>query len=276
MVMWESVDNDYPARKNAATMLEAIDLTQKIDETEYRSRKTALQMELKQMQRHIKGERLPMAIIIEGIDTAGKGAVIERLVDSMDPRWFSVIPYREADPWEKSLPLLYRFWVNTPPKGKIHIYDRSWYYELLMKRLKKIIKAADFFEYLNDAVSFEKTLVQNGTFVVKFWLHISKAEQKKRLKLLEKQPDLAWQAGKKQWKLHKKYDKIMLLAEELLSHTDSEISPWNIVAANDLRYARITVMNRLVETMEMILGKTFRERAMAVLQAEHLSQLSLG
>lgn len=256
-------------------MFETVDLSEKLSKEDYNQKKRVLSTELNQLQRYTKGEKIPVMVVIEGIDTSGKGAVIERIIEAMDPRWFSVVSYQEPTSIQKKQPWLMRFWLEIPPKGHIRIFDKSWYYELLMERLGKKISKAEFITKIDEIRSFERTLAEGGWHICKFYLHISKAEQKKRLKKLEKSPDLSWMAGKRQWELHKKYHKILELADELVSKTDAEYAPWNIIPTEDLRYGRIKVMERLISYMENLIGKTFREKAQQILLEEGIFHESL-
>lgn len=248
-------------------MLETLDLNRSLEKSEYKKLKKSYENELFMLQRHIRGEKIPLMIVIEGLETAGKGSVIEKLVDPLDPRGFEVIPVFPSSEDDLSRPYLYRFWMNTPAKGSIHIFDRSWYIRLLYGRVFGDVKKKEWRQIANDIRNFERTLSDNGTYILKFWLHISQKQQKKRLKKLSKSPEERYRVGKQQLKENKKYDKFIELAEEMMLITGTSWAPWNLVSTENLRWGRIEVMKRIVESMESLVGNAFREKALEYLQS---------
>lgn len=245
-------------------MLEMLDLKGKssIPKEEYKARKKKIAQDLFMLQKYLKGEKIPVIILFEGLEAAGKGSVIEFMAESMDPRGFKVFPVLEPDEKEKSKPFLYRFWIDTPAKGFIHIFDRSWYMHVLEDRVRKKTGKKECHIAFDEINQFERTLKDNGTYVIKFWLHISEKEQKKRLKKMEKSREHRWRVGKKEWRQHKNYSKYIYSAEDMFAATNTSWSPWHLISTEDVDRGKLEVLEKIVLFMEKIVGKAFREKAL--------------
>jgi AMP-polyphosphate phosphotransferase len=235
-------------------MLEQIDLNQKLDKKTYRHLKPFLRSRLYALQSTSWDDRLPVLIVIEGWDAAGKGASIRALTQSLDPRGFKLYPIRAARAYEKNFPWLWRFWRKLAARGEWAIFDGSWYSRVLVERVEGLTSEKTWRRAYRDIVHFERTLADDGYLILKFWLHISKREQKRRFKKLGKDPLTAWQVTPEDWEHHSKYDDYLQAVEDMLEQTDTEWGPWTIVEATNHRYARTKMLKSIIKTLEPRLG----------------------
>jgi polyphosphate:AMP phosphotransferase len=231
-------------------MLEKIDLSRKIPKDTYKKTVDELELRLGALQRDARERGIPLIVVFEGWDAAGKGTLINRLLLALDPRGFSVHPINPPNQEERMRPFLWRFWTKTPERGRIAIFDRSWYGRVLVERVEKIVKKRLWSHAYNEIRSFERQLADDGCVIVKFFLHIAKKEQKKRFRKLQRDPTTAWKVDKGDWKRHKKYGKYLLAVEDMLSKTDTAHGPWTIVEAHDRRFAAVKVFATVVEALE--------------------------
>ena len=231
-------------------MLEQVDLSKKIEKEEYKVVVPDLELRLGELQREAKNLNIPVLIIFEGLDAAGKGTLINRLIQTFDPRGCVVHPISAPNEEEQLRPFLWRFWTKTPAKGRIAVFDRSWYGRVLVERVDKIVKKSDWKRAYNEITSFERQLVNDGTLIIKFFLHISQKEQKKRFKKLQSSPATAWKVTKEDWKHHKQYHKYLEATEEMLAKTDTGFAPWTIIESHDKRFATLKVFKTVVDSIE--------------------------
>jgi AMP-polyphosphate phosphotransferase len=231
-------------------MLENIDLTQKIDKPTYKAKMKDLSDRLYFVQQGTWEAGIPVVILFEGWDAAGKGTTIHTLTDPIDPRGYKIYPIRAARTYEKKHPWLWRYWLKIPARGEWAIFDRSWYGRVLVERMEKLIDAEDWQRGYRDIVDFERNLADDGTLILKFLLHISKKEQKKRFEKLSADPLNAWRVSDEDWRNHKRYKKWLRVYEEMLEQTDSEWGPWTIVEATDKRHTQIKVYETIINAIE--------------------------
>ncbi len=235
-------------------MLENIDLTQKIDKETYKQRMRDLSERLYFVQQGSWEKGVPVAILFEGWDAAGKGTTIHKLTDPIDPRGFKIYPIRAARTYEKKHPWLWRFWLKIPARGEWAIFDRSWYGRVLVERMEKLVPSEEWERAYRDIVDFERNLYDDGTLILKFFLHISKKEQKKRFEKLEADKLNAWRVTKEDWRNHKRYQKWLRVYEEMLERTETEWGPWTILPATDRRYTQVMVYETIICALEERLG----------------------
>lgn len=236
-------------------MLEKVDLTRKLVKADYRTLFPQLRQRLYDVQKTCWDALIPTVILFEGWDAAGKGTNINLLTRRLDPRGFKVYPIREARTYEKARPWLWRFWRKLPNYGEMAIFDRSWYGRVLVERVEELTPERDWRRAYRDIVEFERQIADDGYVIVKFWLHISKDEQKRRFKRIEKDPLNWWRVTPEDWDHHRKYDEYLLAVEEMLERTETEYGPWTIVEATDRRWARVRVFETVIHAMEEALSE---------------------
>lgn len=231
-------------------MLEKIDLSKTMDKKEYKKRMEVLGSKLARLQRELKSCNIPVMIVFEGFGGAGKGTQINHLIEPMDPRGFTVYSTQAETQEEQYHPFLWRFWNKTPEKGRIAIFDRSWYGKLLVERYEKKTHKKDIPGVLEDIENFEKQLTDDGTLLIKFFLTISEKEQEKRFDKLLSKEETSWRVSKADKDRNKHYEEYARMADEMLTRTDTEYAPWTIIEAHDERYAAVKILTTVVEAFE--------------------------
>lgn len=231
-------------------MLEKIDLSKTMDKKEYKRRMEVLGSKLARLQRELKSCNIPVMIVFEGFGGAGKGTQINHLIEPMDPRGFTVYSTQAETQEEQYHPFLWRFWNKTPEKGRIAIFDRSWYGKLLVERYEKKTHKKDIPGVLEDIENFEKQLTDDGTLLIKFFLTISEKEQEKRFDKLLSKEETSWRVSKADKDRNKHYEEYARMADEMLTRTDTEYAPWTIIEAHDERYAAVKILTTVVEAFE--------------------------
>ena len=235
-------------------MLEKIDLNKKISKKEYKKIFPRLRMKLYALQKASWDAEIPVIILFEGWDAAGKGTSIQNLTSKLDPRGFKLYPVRAARTYESNRPWLWRFWIKIPGKGEWAIFDRSWYGRTLVERVEGLISKRSWRRAYRDIVNFERTLADEGYLIIKFFLHISRKEQKRRFDNLIADPLTAWQVLPEDWEHHKHYDDWRLAYEETFERTETESGPWTIVEATNRRYTNLKIFQTLTNSLEMQLA----------------------
>jgi polyphosphate kinase 2 (PPK2 family) len=148
------------------------------------------------------------------------------------------------------MPWLWRFWERVPNYGEIGIFDRSWYGRVLVERVEKLVPAEIWRTAYQDILEFERVLAEDGYVIVKFFLHIRQAEQKKRFRRLEKDALQGWHVSPEDWEHYKKYDDYLVAIEEMLARTETEWGPWTIVEATNRYWSRMKVLETVSRSME--------------------------
>ncbi|MBN2550844.1 MAG: hypothetical protein JXB15_16900 [Anaerolineales bacterium] len=235
-------------------MLDKIDLGRKIDKKTYKRITPELTERLYTVQKASWDAGIPVIILFEGWDAAGKGTSIQQLVRPLDPRGYKLYPIRAARTYEKKHPWLWRFWQKLPARGEWAIFDRSWYGRVLVERVEGLVSENEWRRAYRDIVDFERTLADDGNLIIKFFLHISKQEQKRRFDRLSKDPLNAWHVTAEDWEHHRRYDDWLIAYEEAFERTESEWGPWTIVEATDRRYTWVKIIQTVIGAMESRLG----------------------
>jgi AMP-polyphosphate phosphotransferase len=230
-------------------MLEKVDLDKKLKRKEWKELRPELQRRLYDLKKAAYDAGMPAIVLFEGWDAAGKGTSIRLLTERLDPRGFKVWPIRAARTFERNHPWLWRFWLKLPARGEMAIFDRSWYGRVLVERVEGLTSPAEWNDAYRDIVDFEHMLADDGHVLVKFWLHISKAEQARRFKLLEKDPLRSWQVQSEDWEHHWRYKDYLKATEEMLERTETAWGPWTIVEATDQCYTWHKVLTTVCDAL---------------------------
>jgi len=217
---------------------------------QYKKKASPLREKLRLLQYQCKDAEVPIIIVFEGWDAAGKGGVISRLLERIDPRGFKVHAARPPTVEEEAKPFLWRYWVRLPQDGEMALFDRSWYGRVMIERVAKMVPKKVWRRAFEEISQFERQLAEDGAVIVKLFLHISKKEQRHRLTAMDEDKYESWRVSKWDWKHHKDYDKYVAAIEEMVAKTDAPYAPWTIVEATDKRFAEIKVLETLVQAME--------------------------
>lgn len=253
-------------------MLELVDLTKKLGKGEYKETSGQLRDRLAELQRRARDLGIPVLLVFEGWEGAGKGTLMNELILPLDPRGFEVRNLGTPTEEERVYPFLWRYWRWTPARGRMVLFSRSWYRHVFDDRMDGRVTGKKLEEAYGDILNFERQLFTGGALLVKFFLHISAKEQKKRLKSLEENPATAWRVSPRDWELHARYDERLRIVEEMLQRTDTGHAPWTVVEAHDHDYAVVKVLT----TVEDALERAVKIREEASRQGAILSREVMG
>ena len=209
------------------------------------------------LQRKLKELNIPVIVVFEGMEAAGIGSLINRLLLSLDPRGFKV--YYAHSPTEETLfrPFLWRFWHETPDKGRIGIFDRSWYRPVLKERMERKCIDTRLTRSFREINQFEKQLTDDGALLIKIYLSVGKDAQRRRFQRLEANPATSWRITKINWKYHEQYDQYAEAAMDVIHHTSSKYAPWKRIESDKLKKAFRKVKKLVCRRMrEAIATKT--------------------
>ena len=235
-------------------MLENVNLKRKISRHQYKELLPALQRRLYELEKACWDNKVPSLVLFEGWDASGKGSAIATLTQRLDPRGFKVWSTQLPRTYEQNYPWLWRFWLKTPDRGDMAIFDGSWYTRVLTERVDRLVPQAGWRAAYRDILEFERMLADDGVAIVKFFLHISRKEQKKRFLKLEADPLEAWRVTPQDWERHRRYDEYAQAAEDMLELTETEYAPWAIVEGTSRWWARKRVFETIIRSLERRLG----------------------
>ncbi len=247
-------------------MLKDIDLSRKLSREEYKTAKDEIELRLTALERRARVLGIPILIVFEGWNAAGKGTLINRLILPMDPRGFTVHAMRKPTEEEQLRPFLWRYWTRTPPKGRVAIFDRSWYRRVLDDRVEGQVSPHEVEQAYDDILSFERLLATSGTMILKFFLHISKKEQSKRFKDLQSSPATTWRVTPADLHTHAQHDDYVDAVDEMLARTDADFAPWVVVESHDRRFASLKLLTTVVNALERQIAAKEQEAERARLE----------
>jgi AMP-polyphosphate phosphotransferase len=237
--------------------LDELDLSLRLSAADEASRLAAAQQRLLQVRLLAggllgEGDQLgpPLCVVFEGWDASGKGGCIKRLVAPLDPRHVRVAQFGAPTYDEKRHHFLWRFWPVLPGWGGMAVLDRSWYGRVLVERVERFATAEQWKRAYREIVEFEQTLVAEGMVLVKFWLHLSEAEQLRRFESREKDLLRRWKLTDEDWRNRHKRKPYEKAVEEMLERTDHADAPWTLVEAENKRWARVKVVETVVAAIE--------------------------
>ena len=243
----------YPFPKANRTVLDTIDLGQQLDDKTYRHQIELWQGKLQRLVWAAEEKRVSSVIVFEGPDAGGKGGAIRRMSQAMDARLRQVISTAAPTDEERAHHYLWRFWRHIPHAGTFTIYDRSWYGRVLVERVEQFATEHEWMRAYLEINNFEEMLVNHGTMVVKFWLHISQDEQLKRFKEREQIAYKRHKITEEDWRNREKWDTYALAVNDMVVRTSTSYAPWTLVAGNDKQFARIEVLKTVCNRLEQIL-----------------------
>ncbi len=228
-------------------MFEIAELGHALKREEYKQQLPGLRTQLLSVQQQLAVCGFPVFIVVSGVDGSGKGDVINLLNEWMDPRYIRTNAFGRPSDEERERPRMWRFWRTMPKKGEIGIYVGSWYSRPIAKRVKNKINQKRLKTELLRIKQFEQELIDDGALIIKCWLHLGKATQRKRLKELEKNPETRWQVTKRDKKHLKIYNQFIRIAETVLKTTSTVDTAWLIVDSHDHHYRNLTVGQHVLQ-----------------------------
>jgi polyphosphate:AMP phosphotransferase len=246
-------------------MFESAELGHKLSKGEFRKMEPRLRADLLDAQFALsKNGKFPVLILISGVRGAGKGETANLLNEWMDPRHIHTHAFDTPSDEERERPPMWRFWRALPPRGKIGILIGSWYTAPIIDRVFDRVKGKNLLRSIEEINHFEKMLADEGALILKFWFHLSKKAQKKRLADLESDPETRWRIAKRDWKFFKMYDRFYKVSEDTLRSTSTAWAPWIVVEGSDAEYRSLTVGKILLEAMNKRLAPKAAAKARRV------------
>ena len=231
-------------------ILKSLDLNQKLARTEYEKKLEAYQGRLNVLTRDPRFGSISVVAAFEGNDAAGKGGSIRRITSALDARMVQVIPTAAPSDEEKAQPYLWRFWRQIPRRGRLAIFDRSWYGRVLVERVEGYCSEYDWLRAYNEINEFEAQLAHHGIVVLKFWLSISADEQLKLFQVREQTGFKYYKITDDDWRNRERWTDYERAVCDMVDRTSSDLVPWTLVPANDKYHARIHVIKTLCEGIE--------------------------
>jgi polyphosphate:AMP phosphotransferase len=229
----------------------------RINEKTFARTLSPLQEHLGILQRALRDACIPVIIVMEGWDAAGITRSTQMVIQSLDPRGFTLHTIEQPTDNERVRPFMWRFWIRLPPRGRIAIFARSWYSRAISAEMQRPSWTKSLTGRIIAINNFERQLTEDGAVILKFFLHIDKDEQQRRFEARESDPLKAWLVTPALWDLHKHYENSLPVIEDLLKKTDTASAPWHILDATDENYAVLEIYHSLIATLE----KTIQHRA---------------
>jgi polyphosphate:AMP phosphotransferase len=245
-------------------MFEAAEVGRKLEKEEYRAQVPVLRAQLLEVQQQLLHAPFPVIVLFAGVDAAGKSETANLLNEWMDPHWIVTRGYMDPSAEERERPRLWRYWRDLPPKGRIALFLSAWYSSPIRDRVAHRITTHEFDALLDEVTAFERALTDDGVVILKFWMHLGKAAQKKRFKAWEKDPLRRWRVSKDSWRHWRMFDRFVTAADRAIRRTSNDQAPWHIVEGEDERYRSVAVGTVLRDAISRGL-----ERAQALRRPKH-------
>ena len=233
-----------------ASALAALDMDRHVSKTHYKKQLAVLQGRVNRLARLARERRLPVVAVFEGWDAAGKGGAVRRLTAAMDVRDYRVIPIAAPSDEERAHHYLWRFWRHLGRAGRMTIFDRSWYGRVLVERVEGFASRPEWRRAYGEIVDFEEQLVDFGTVLLKFWIHITPDEQLRRFEQRESTPYKRWKLTDEDWRNREKWKQYATAVDDMVARTSTGSAPWTLVEGNCKRYARLKVLRTVAEALD--------------------------
>lgn len=246
-----------PAFSHAPHLSKA-DLTSQLSKDSYRKLLEVRQRKIQVLHHEVYRLRIPVVLVYEGWDAAGKGGNIRRLTERMDPRGYEVIPVSAPNDLEKAHHYLWRFWTEFPKAGHVTIFDRSWYGRVLVERVEGFCSEAEWKQAYREINEMEENFRHFGTVMAKFWVHISQEEQLKRFKAREQNSRKQWKLNDEDWRNREKWKLYEDAVNEMFLRTHAPKTPWTLIEGNCKRFARIKALDVVIEAIEKAIAEKSR------------------
>lgn len=235
-------------------MLEAIDLSLRLDQKAYRRRTLELQLRLRELHFRMYEEQVPALALFEGWDAAGKGGAIKRITETLEPRGYTVSSFSAPRGEEATHHYFWRFWRALPRAGHLGIFDRSYYGRVLVERVEGFCAESEWRRAYREINEFEAHQASFGMVVCKFWLQVSPEEQLRRFRDRERDPFRSYKLTAEDWRNRARWPEYTAAVEDMLAATSTDTAPWTVVEADDKYYARVKVLSTLTAAIGRALG----------------------
>lgn len=249
----ERINGDFS--NNFKTKLFNFDFAnEKIDKQDYKERLLELQERMREIQFQLYQEKVPLILVYEGMDAAGKGGNIKRTRKPLDPTGYTNNAISAPTDIELQHHYLWRFHKRIPRTGHIAFFDRSWYGRVLVERVEGLANRTEWQQAYKEINDFEQSLHNSRAIIIKFFLSLDKNEQLKRFKQRQETPEKEWKITAEDWRNREKWDLYLEASEDMIEHTSTLFAPWYVIPANDKRYARITALETIIKICEVHLN----------------------
>lgn len=235
------------------TVLDQVDLTQKLTNREYERQLKAAQSQLAKLAWAAREAKVSTMLVFEGWDAGGKGSAIRRVTQAMDPRLYRVVGIAAPTEEERAQHYLWRFWRHLPRAGNVLIFDRSWYGRVLVERVEGFATPEQWSRAYAEINDFEAQLAAPGNIVHKFWIHISPEEQLRRFKERQTVAYKQYKITDEDWRNREKWPVYLAAVNDMVTRCHTPAAPWTLVSGNDKKYARVQILRTLVERLEAVL-----------------------
>ncbi len=220
--------------------------TEKIKKKHYEEELKKLQVELVKLQRWIKLKRLKVVVVFEGRDAAGKGGVIKRITQSLNPRICRVVALGVPTEREKTQWYFQRYIAHLPAASEMVLFDRSWYNRAGVECVMGFCTADEYSEFLRSCPEFERMLIRSGIILIKYWFSVSDEEQEKRFQERIENRVKRWKISPMDLESRKRWVDYSKAKDTMFAHTDIKQAPWYVVNADDKRRARLNCISHLL------------------------------
>ena len=232
-------------------ILDRVDLSLSLSREEYEKQLDSYQERLRELEFACYAHRLPVVIVYEGWDAAGKGGNIKRVTEKLDPRGYAVIPIAAPRGDEATHHYLWRFWKHLPKAGHFAIFDRTWYGRVMVERVEGFCREEEWKRAFYEINEFERHLAHYGTVIVKFWIHLGKDEQLRRFEERKAIPYKQYKLTDEDWRNREKWDLYAGVVNEMIEHTSTNYAPWTILEGDCKLWARVKALKTIVEAIEL-------------------------
>jgi AMP-polyphosphate phosphotransferase len=241
---------EVPASEPTAPLTVLSSLRMKeLTKKEFQDQLKKYQGQLNLLHRKLRDRGTSTVLVFEGWDAAGKGGAIRRLVSSLDARSVRVYPVAAPTDEEQARHYLWRFWRQMPRAGEVAIFDRSWYGRVLVERIEGFATQEEWRRAYAEINQFERQLSENGTVLLKFWLHITPEEQLRRFELRRETSYKRWKLTDEDWRNREQWGAYEQAVHDMVERTSTRLAPWVLVEAEDKRHARIKVLRTACEVL---------------------------
>lgn len=237
-----------PPRRES--VLSTLDLTRRLSPSRYARELEHWQGKLALQLRSPAFRERALVLAFEGSDAAGKGGTIRRVAATMYPGRYRIVSIAGPTDEELARPFLWRFWRHIPARGRVTIFDRSWYGRVLVERVEALTPARDWQRAYGEINDFEHELTEAGCLVMKFWLAISEAEQLRRFKARESSPFKQFKLTPDDWRNRGKWQAYDEAVTDMVANTGTAHAPWDLIEAEDKHHGRIAVLKAICERLE--------------------------
>ena len=230
--------------------LTGVDRHLHLSREDYKARLKILQDRLFDLELEMYQKRVPLMILFEGLDAAGKGGAIKRVAQALDARAYTIYPSPAPTKEELLHPHLWRYWTRLPKAGHVGIYDRTWYGRVLVERVEGFASPAEWARAYDEINEFERDLERWGAILIKFWVDVSRDTQLERFEAREQDPDKQWKITAEDWRNRDKFPQYKSAAEDMFRLTSTEYAPWIVLESDDKMYARIKALRIINDALE--------------------------